>query len=113
MKLAIIGSRSFNNYDLLKSTLNDNFNNITCIISGGAKGADSLAEKYAFENNIATIIFKPDWKKYGRGAGIIRNKDIISNSDAAIAFWDGESKGTLNSINLCEKEQTPITVVKY
>jgi hypothetical protein len=101
MKIAVIGSRKFNDYLLLKSEL-DKIPNIETIISGGAKGADILAEQYAIENNIELIVFKADWARYGRAAGPIRNKEIINASDYVVAFWDGKSKGTLSSINIAK-----------
>ncbi len=103
IKLAVIGSRTFNDYDLLECAIKKISMNIVLIVSGGAKGADSLGEKYAHQNDIPTLIFKPDWKRYGRGAGMVRNKEIISNCDAVIAFWDGISKGTKNSLDLANK----------
>jgi hypothetical protein len=100
MRVAIIGSRNFNNYELVVDTLKEYENNITLIVSGGAKGADTLGERWAKEKNKEVLIFHPDWNKYGKSAGIIRNKDIIENSDIVFAFWDGISKGTKNSIDL-------------
>lgn len=113
-KLAIVGSRTFNNYDLLSETVLDHIDiqAISHIISGGAKGADSLAEQFASNWDIPTIIFKPDWNKYGRGAGMIRNKQIISESDIVIAFWDGVSKGTKNSIDTAVKLNKNLIVVR-
>lgn len=113
MKLAVVGSRSFNDYSLLKEILDEyrSINNIDVIISGGAIGADSLAEKYARENNIETLLFLPDWKKHGKSAGMIRNQDIIKNCDTCIAFWDGSSKGTKHSISLAEKNNKKIIVI--
>jgi len=104
MRLAIVGSRTFNDYEYLKSAIRKlvNVYEIQCIVSGGAKGADSLAERFAKENNIKTMIFPADWVKYGKKAGYIRNKDIILNSDTVIAFWDGISKGTKISIDLAK-----------
>ena len=97
MKLAIVGSRSITNYEKISEEIDIFIDEIPeVIISGGAKGVDSLAEKYAYENNIEILIFKPDWKKFGKSAGVIRNKDIIQNSTHVLAFWDGSSKGTLN-----------------
>jgi hypothetical protein len=101
MKLAVIGSRGFNDYGLLKETL-EQYKGVEQFISGGARGADLLGERWARENNIPTKIFKPDWDKHGKAAGFIRNKDIISNADLVIAFWDGVSKGTQHSINLAK-----------
>ncbi len=65
MKLAIVGSRSFNNYNLLKDTINK-YDNIKLIINNSAIGTDKLAEQYAKEYNIETKIYLPDWNKYGK-----------------------------------------------
>lgn len=113
MKLAIIGSRDFTDYELLKTTLEPYKSKVTLMVSGGAKGADSLGEQWAKENNIKTLIFLPDWATHGKRAGIIRNKDIINNCDGAIAFWDGQSKGTSHSISLCENSNKPVKIIRY
>jgi len=97
MKIAVIGSRSFNDYDFLKEKLS--LYKIDVMISGGAPGADSLAERYAEENQIKTIIFPADWETHGRAAGPIRNKLIVENCDYLIAFWNGKSRGTKFSID--------------
>jgi hypothetical protein len=109
MKIAVIGSRTFDDYGLLRKTL-DAIPDISSIISGGAKGADSLAEQWAKEKGIGTVVFKPEWAKYGMGAGVVRNRLIIEDCDYCIAFWDGKSKGTLNSIEMCKKLNKRITV---
>ena len=111
MKLAIIGSRTFTKYELLKETLEKYKSKINLVVSGAAQGADSLGEKWALENNIKTLIFPADWNKHGKKAGFIRNEDIIKNCDACIAFWDGVSKGTKHSISLCEKYNKPVKIV--
>jgi hypothetical protein len=111
MKVAVIGGRTFNDYELVKETLTKL--DITLLVSGGAKGADSLGERYASENNITTLIYKPDWKLHGKGAGMIRNTDIVKNSDIVVAFWDGESKGTLDSIRKAENLNKGLMIIKY
>lgn len=115
MKVAVIGSRNFNNYSLISETLQKVHETkpISLIISGGAVGADSLAEKWAKLHNIPTLIFMPDWKQYGKKAGLIRNTDIIQNSDSVIAFWNGSSKGTKDSITKAKKLNKPILVVRF
>jgi hypothetical protein len=112
MKLAVIGSRDFNNYSLLTETLEQYKSKITLVVSGAARGADSLGERWALENNIKTLIFPADWDKYGKRAGYIRNEDIIKNCDCVIAFWDGNSKGTSHSLSLAEKYNKPSKIVK-
>ncbi len=111
MKLAIIGSRGFNDYDLLKTMID--LTDVDLIVSGGAKGADSLANILAEENQIPIKVFLPEWKKYGYRAGFIRNSYIIEEADKVIAFWDGQSKGTLDSINKAKILGKPITIVSY
>jgi hypothetical protein len=101
MKVGVIGSRTFNDYDLMVQSLKGL--KITLVISGGAIGADSLAERYAKENNIQTKIFLPDWEKHGKRAGFLRNTDIVNESELIIAFWDKSSKGTKDSIEKAKK----------
>jgi len=110
MKLAVVGSRSFSDKTMLTNIL-DQQQNISCIISGGARGVDTLAEQWARSKNVETKIFLPDWLSYGRAAGPIRNRNIIEACDECVAFWDGESPGTRSSIELCNKLGKPIKIV--
>jgi hypothetical protein len=109
MKVAVIGSRNFNDYEKVKQVLSTK--NITLLVSGGAKGADTLGQKYAEEHDIETKIFLPDWEKYGKKAGFLRNSDIINESELVIAFWDGFSKGTLDSLKKAKKENKNILII--
>jgi hypothetical protein len=111
MKVAVIGSRSFNDYQKLKDTLSKL--DITLIVSGGANGADKLGEQYANENGIPTKIFLPDWEKHGKSAGFLRNTDIINESDLVIAFWDNNSGGTKDSIDKAEKQGKNVIIVAF
>jgi len=113
MILAIIGSRGFNDVELLNSILTPRVDLIKKVVSGGANGADKLGEEWAKENKIETEIFYPDWKKYGKRAGFIRNEDIIKNSTHVIAFWDGESRGTNHSIELSKKLEKKLKIVLF
>lgn len=93
MKVAIIGSRD------LKFKINRYVpSSARLIISGGARGIDSIAEAYADENGVEKLIIKPDYKKYGRSAPLVRNRQIIESADLVLAFWDGESRGTMHSV---------------
>lgn len=113
--LAIIGSRTFNNYSYAKKNILDIIQNngisITKIISGGASGADKIAEIFASKYNIPIEVITANWYN-GKQAGVIRNTDIIKKSDYVIAFWDGESKGTLDSINKAKRLNKRLFIVK-
>ena len=108
LKYAVIGSREFTDYEYLKSIL-------TCykfssIISGGAKGADCLARRYAIDNNIRLVEFFPDWEKLGKSAGVIRNRQIVEASDVVIAFWNGMSRGTASSIKIARRANKEVFI---
>lgn len=111
MIVGVVGSRNFSNYSLLKDELSKH--DIFMIVSGGAKGADSLAEKYSRERAIPIAIYEPDYIKYGKSAPIIRNKEIVRLSDLVIAFWDGKSTGTKFVIDYCHQTNTFIQVIKF
>jgi hypothetical protein len=115
MRLAIVGSRTFDDYELLCAEIYKNFDiyEIREIVSGGARGADKLGERFAAENGIFKRIFYPDWKKHGKAAGMIRNKDIIIHADVVIAFWDGFSRGAKDSMDYAEKTGKRLVVVKF
>ena len=106
MKIAIIGSRDLA-VDDIKKYLPEN---ITEIVSGGARGIDSCARKYALEAGIQLTEFLPEYSRYGKGAPLKRNLQIIEYADEVIAFWDGTSRGTKHVIDSCRKQNIKTTV---
>lgn len=113
-KVAVVGSRSFRNYRLMVETLDEI--DISEIISGGAYGADKLAERYALERDIPTTIFKPEWitgTKYNPGAGKERNTDIVNSADIVVAFWDGQSTGTADSIRKAQRANKQLIQINF
>lgn len=79
------------------------------IVSGGAKGIDSLAVDAAFELGLPFLIFHPIWSQ-GPVAGVIRNSYLIKQCDELLAIWDGASKGTRDSITKAIKKRIPVTI---
>lgn len=122
LKVIIAGSRSFNNYKLLEEKMdfflknkidkNRPYFNIE-IVSGTARGADTLGEKYAKEKGFALKRFPANWDLYGKKAGYIRNREMRDYADVCVVFWDGESKGSKHMINLAKEDNMPIRVVMY
>lgn len=111
MKVAVVGSRTFNDYYMMMDCLD--VLKIAEIVSGGAKGADSLAERYANERSIPLTVFKPEWDRYGKGAGFRRNATIVDHADLVVAFWDGSSKGTQHSINYAKARNKEVIIIQY
>ena len=107
MKIAIIGSRNLKIADFGKYLPK----NTSEIVSGGAKGVDTDAREYAEKNKIPLKEFLPDYRRYGRGAPLKRNIEIIEYADKVIAFWDVKSRGTKFVIDNCNKINKEIEVV--
>lgn len=102
MKLAIVSTRTFNNYELMKKSLSD-LTGVELVISGEAPGADQLGKRWAQENGIEYVGFVADWDKHGKAAGPIRNEFIIKACTHVVLFWDGKSTGTANALSLAKK----------
>lgn len=115
MKTIIAGTRTFQNYDSLKTRIDAyrEKNEITEIISGGAKGVDSLAERYAVEHSIPFKLFPADWDKNGKAAGPMRNREMAEYSEVLLAVWDGSSKGTKNMISEMHRVKKQVYVIIY
>jgi len=115
MKIAIVGSQSFNDFSLLEKVIFNNIKleDIDLVISGGTKGADRLGERFAIIHKIEKQIFYPEWRKYGKQAGYLRNIKIIRNADLVFAFWDGQSPGTRHTINLCKEHNKQCIIQKF
>lgn len=114
MKLAIVGSREFENYDLLCAEVAkiQKTQKIDLIVSGGAKGADTLAKKFAALNHIPLMEFLPDYDRYGRGAPLQRNTLIVKNVNWVLAFVTAASKGTWDTIRKAESARKHVIIVK-
>ena len=89
----VAGSRGFESYELAELWLDYYFCNKepTAIITGLAKGADTLGLNYARNHDIPIIQMPADWNKYGKRAGYIRNEEMLKKADALIAFWNNKS----------------------
>lgn len=112
MKLAVVGSRRFTDLRRVMQILREDYPHVTLIVSGGAIGADKCAEKAAAILEIPTKIFYPQWNKYGRGAGFVRNKLIEKFSEEGLAFTPKarNSAGTENTISLFMKADKPCRI---
>jgi predicted Rossmann fold nucleotide-binding protein DprA/Smf involved in DNA uptake len=113
MKTAVVGTRTFDDYQALKKTLDNLKNKPTEIISGGARGADALAERYAMEYNLPMTIIEANWNLHGKSAGPIRNLLIVEACEQVVAMWNGESRGTENTIKTANELNKPAIVVNY
>ena len=110
MKVIIAGSRTFTDGAALAMAISAANFSITQIVSGGAKGVDRLGENYANDNGLQIKRFAPDWKRFGRAAGPIRNRHMAEYADALIAMWDGQSRGTKSMISEARKNGLKVHV---
>lgn len=108
MHLAIIGSRDCPAVDI-EAYLDEMPD---AIVSGGAKGADTYAKEFAIKKGIRLIEHLPDYAKYGKVAPLVRNRLIIDDCDKVLAFWDGKSRGTKQTIDYAERKGKPIKIIR-
>jgi len=114
MKLIICGGRNYTDINKLNEVLNKlhEQNQINKIVTGDAKGADSMAVNWAKKHDIEYEIYKADWNLNGKAAGPIRNQKMISeNSDAdyLIAFPGGN--GTKNAISTAMRYNVKVITI--
>jgi predicted Rossmann fold nucleotide-binding protein DprA/Smf involved in DNA uptake len=111
MITAIVGSRTFNDYEQMKRVLDAQ--TITKVVSGGAGGADTLAARWAAERGLPLSTHLPQWNLYGKRAGAVRNRAIVEEAEQVIAFWDGTSKGTKITIDMAKEAGKSVLVIDY
>ena len=125
LRIIIAGSRDFNDYELLKKsaieiiTKKTMLPDLTRIVSGGARGADTLGERFANEMGLEISRFIPDWDGLGKRAGYVRNAEMAKfaveddNDGMLIAFWDGKSRGTKHMIDLAKRYGLEVHVMNF
>lgn len=117
LRIIVAGGRDFNNYELLKQTVNqfisDNSEANPYIVCGRARGADTLGEKFAREYSYKIRYYLADWSTYGKSAGFVRNVEMAENADALVAFWDGNSPGTKHMIKVAKEKKLDVRVKRY
>ena len=139
VRIIVAGSRGFDDYKLLCNSINNIVFDLECrnietgignksrekekdlikFISGTARGADALGEKYAINHGYEVSKFSPNWDALGKKAGYVRNAEMAKyavadgNYGVLIAFWDGKSKGTKHMIDLAEKYGLEVHIVRF
>ncbi len=114
-RVVIAGCRDYNNYYEAKVYIDFCLSNIRkknniVIVSGCARGADAIGERYAKENGFKVEKYPADWARYGRSAGPRRNKQMAEISDYVICFWDLKSKGTRSMIEYAKQFNKPVKI---
>jgi hypothetical protein len=107
MIVSITGSREITKYALVAEAVKKSGFVITKIISGGARGVDTLAEVYANVNEIEFQEYPANWKLYKKRAGHLRNIEMADIAEAAIIIWNGKSTGTADYIELIDARDKP------
>jgi hypothetical protein len=112
MRLIIVGSRTFTDYQLLCHTLAPERHRIIEVLHGGARGADQLGFRWALKHHVRSRCFAAAWERFGKSAGIRRNQQMAQAGDVLIAFWDGRSPGTRHMISCMQQLGKPVVVIR-
>lgn len=116
--VAVVGSRDFTDYYMMEEILDRLFKKKSIskpvvVVSGGAHGADSLAERYAETKGLRLDVYSAEWARYGKAAGPMRNKVMADKVDLVVAFWDGTSRGTANMIEEAQARHKPVVIYNF
>lgn len=120
IRIIVAGGRDFNDYELMKSHLKELIGDTTksiTIVSGMARGADTLGIRFADEFGYDVARFPADWDNLGKRAGFIRNEEMAKYAEESngilVAFWDCQSRGTKDMIHRAEKHRLQVRIVTY
>ena len=117
MYVIVCGSRTFTDAGLLAAVMDRTVAKLKAdklvIVTGAAKGADELAERWALARGYTVRRHHPDWKKYGKAAGMRRSAEMVAESQALVAFWDGESPGTEATVAMATRRGLKVKVVRF
>jgi YspA, cpYpsA-related SLOG family len=109
-RIAIVGSRDYPDLDAVRrfvATLPAG----TVVVSGGARGVDTVAVEAAVAHGLHTVVYTPDWR-LGTASGLIRNTRIVRDADEVVAFWDGHSRGTADTVRKATRAGLPVRIVR-
>lgn len=106
-RLLVVGSRKITDIDISKYIPE----NVDAIITGGAKGIDTLAEEYADKHKISKVIIRPNYSLAKKAAPILRNESMVILCSRVLAIWDGKSRGTKYTIDYAKKLDKDVTVI--
>ena len=112
MRLIIAGSRTFTDYQLLCQTLAPERHRITQVITGGARGADQLGYRWAWKHQVKHQLFRAEWERFGRSAGMRRNHQMAQAGDMLVAFHVNNSPGTAHMIACMRALGKPVVVIQ-
>ena len=115
MNLLIAGSRTFQDYGILEKHMTEcdaifHWDQYDTVLSGAARGADLLGERWAEANGKLIKRFPALWELYGKKAGMIRNAQMIHEAQAVVVFWDGVSSGAKHTLQLAQKHRLPYSM---
>lgn len=113
MRVIIAGSRTITSKLALLTALVKSGFTITEVVCGGASGVDTLGFDWARANSVPVKTILPDWKKHGKAAGQIRNREMGDYAEALIAIWDGKSRGTKGMIDYAKKKGLAVYVALW
>ena len=112
MKLIIAGSRTFTDYQRLCQVLAPDRHRIAQVLTGGARGADQLGYRWAWKHAIRHQLFRTEWERFGKSAGVRRNHEMAQAGDMLVAFHVNNSPGTAHMVQCMRQRGKPVVVIR-
>ena len=111
MHLIIAGARTFTDYQFLCQVLTPDRHRIAQVLTGGARGAEQLGYRWAWKHTVQHQLFRAEWERFGKSAGVRRNHQLAQAGDVLVVFGDGPSPGTAHLIQCMQALGKPVVVV--
>ncbi len=112
MKLIIAGAHTFTDYQRLCQVLAPDRHRITQVLTGGARGAEQLGYRWAWRHVVKHQLFRAEWERFGKAAGVRRNHQLAQAGDVLVVFGDGQAPGTAHLIQCMQERGKPVVVVR-
>ena len=110
-RVIVCGTRKWRDRDRITDRLFDLPPSI--IVHGNAAGADRIAAQEAQKLGLLVEAHPANWELHGKAAGPIRNKEMAdAGAELCIAFWDGESRGTLDMMCRAHAAKIPVEIIR-
>ena len=110
VKVIVAGSRSIADIKVVTQAIEESGFEVDEVVSGTARGVDTIGEEWAKSKGIPVKKFPADWNGLGKRAGFVRNAEMADYADALVAVWDGKSRGTENMIEQAKKKGLKVYV---
>lgn len=100
MKVAIASVEGFRDYHQLRAVLKGR--GVTGIVTDGWKRGAYHARRYARDHGLPIEELPADFDRFGRGARLVSNREMLKVADLVVVFWEGKGRVLRHLVQLAK-----------